>query len=85
MRRDSSSITPDANLDRCGPLGGRSSHEGAAWLADGWADDQPGDVRLVTIAIRCVGELTYQKGLALGWEVIGLDAAETVPVLVPLK
>lgn len=41
----------------------------AWWLADGWADDQPGDVRLVTIAIRCVGELTYQKGLALGWEV----------------
>ena len=54
-------------------------------MSDAYANDQPGDVRLVTFAIRCVGPLAYQKGLALGWELIGVDEAETVPVLAPVK
>lgn len=55
------------------------------YLADEYAAIEPGDTRLVTLAIRCVGPLSFLSEMALGFEVIGIDAAETVPVLTPVE
>ena len=57
----------------------------AWWLNDDYANAQPGDVRLVTSALRCVGPLQYQRDTALVFEVIGVDTTEAATVLAPVE
>ena len=60
--------------------GARRSPDRAGEATVDWSEAQAGDVRLLTFALRCVGPLSHKRGMALGWEVIGIDANETPTV-----
>ena len=57
----------------------------AWWLGDQWADAQPGDVRTVTYAIRCIGPQSFHHEMSLGFECIGIEATEAKVVLAPVE
>lgn len=43
------------------------------YLPDDFATIEPGDVRLIQLAIRCVGPLSFHSELSLGFEVVGVE------------
>lgn len=43
------------------------------YLPDDFATLEPGDVRLLKLAVRCVGPLIFHSQMALGFEGIGVE------------